>query len=211
MLSSLQSSGLIMNAQRQLPILLLLAALVAVLPGVIAPPAEAAQAAAPPPTETVVQEELAVRGIVAAIDVEARRLTLDTQAGKRVLPVDPRVAGLDRLRVGDVVDVRYHRSILFDIQPAGSGEPGTWIAETGRETGEAGAVGEQEVTVLARVVEVDAAAGAFTVQGPGGSVRTLHAERPEHRAAVARIRVGDLLRVRFREGLAVSLAAAEMH
>jgi len=165
--------------------------------------------------ETIVQEEVAVRGVVVAIDAGQRLLTLDTGTGTRVLPVAPRVVGLDTLREGDVIDVRYHRSILFDIQPAGSAEPGAYIAEDGRpvEDGRdgAGRVGEQEVTVLARVVEVDGGAGEFTVQGPSGATRTLHAETPEHREAVRRIRVGDLLRVRFREGLAVSLVPVEAH
>ena len=162
--------------------------------------------------ETVVEAEVAVRGIVTAIDAAQRLVTLDTGTGSRVLPVDPRVADLDRLQVGDVIDVRYHRSVLFDIQPAGSAEPGAYIAEEGHgDDAHAGRVGVQEVTVLATVVEVDGHAGSFSVQGPGGEVRTLHAEKPEHREAVKRIRIGDMLRVRFREGLAVSLAPVEMH
>lgn len=168
-------------------------------------------AAPPAGAETVVQDEVALRGVVAAVDVEGRRITLDTAAGSRVLPVGPGVPGLDRIRVGDVVDVRYHRSVLFDVQPAGSAEPGAYISEAGRPAAQGGVVGEQQVTVLATVVEVDAAAGTFSVQGPSGNVRLLRAETPEHRAAVARIRVGDLLRVRFREGVAVSLAQVEQH
>ncbi|GHD67193.1 hypothetical protein GCM10007164_07060 [Luteimonas padinae] len=165
--------------------------------------------------ETVVQAEVAVRGEVTAIDREARLVTLETGTGSRILPVDPRVADFEHLRVGDVIDVRYHRSVLFDIQPAGSAEPGAWIGEEGRtadrDQGVPARIGEQEVTVLAEVVEVDAEHGNFTVKGPNGSVRTLQAEKPEHRAEVGRIRVGDLLRVRFREGLAVSLAKVELH
>ena len=168
-----------------------------------------------PQAETIVQAEVAVRGIVTAIDVGQRLVTLDTASGARELPVDPRVADLEHLRVGDVIDVRYHRSILFDIQPAGSAEPGAYIAEEGRmvdrDQGVAGRIGEQEVTVLAEVIEVDGKAASFTVKGPSGNVRTLHAEKPEHVEAVARIRVGDLLRIRFREGLAMSLAKVEMH
>lgn len=177
--------------------------------------AEPVQQATGGQVETIVEAEVAVRGAVTAIDLERREVTLDTGAGSRVLPVDPRVADLDKLRLGDVVDVRYHRSVLFDIKPEGSAEPGAFIAEEGhRGDGRDGApalVGQQEVTVLATVVEVDGEGGAFTVQGPGGNVRTLQAETPEHRDAVRRIKAGDLLRVRFREGLAVSLAPVEMH
>lgn len=165
----------------------------------------------PAGAETLVQDEVALRGVVADIDVEGRRITLDTAAGTRVLPVGPKVPGLDRVRAGDVVDVRYHRSVLFDLQPAGSAEPGAYISESGRPAAQGGVVGEQQVTVLATVIEVDATAGTFSVQGPSGNVRLLRAETPEHRAAVARIRVGDLLRVRFREGVAVSLARVEQH
>ena len=171
--------------------------------------------AAEAPVETLVQAEVSVRGTVTAIDGEQRVVTLETGTGLRELPVDPKVAGLEQLRVGDVIDVRYHRSILFDIQPAGSAEPGAYISEEGRvvdhDAGVPARIGQQVVTVLAEVVEVDARAGSFSVRGPAGNVRTLHAEKPEHVEAVARIRVGDLLRVRFREGLAVALARVEMH
>lgn len=165
------------------------------------------------PVETIVEAEVAVRGTVKAIDVAQRLVTLETASGTRELPVDPRVADFEHLRVGDVIDVRYHRSVLFDIQPAGSAEPGAYISEAGRladrDQGVAAVIGQQEVTVLAEVVEVDGTAGSFTVQGPDGDVRTLHAERPEHVEAVGRIKVGDMLRVRFREGLAVALVRVE--
>jgi len=164
----------------------------------------------PRDVETIVEADATVRGRIAAIDVDERRLTLETGTGTRVLPVDPDVPGLEHLHVGDLVDVRYHRSMLFDIQPAGSGQPGAYMRQDVHPV-DRGQAGEQEVTVLATVIEVDGAAGAFTVQGATGSVRTLRAEKPEHREAVKRIRVGDLLRVRFREGLAVSVAQAELH
>lgn len=164
--------------------------------------------------ETIVQAEVAVRGTVQAIDIEQRLVTLETATGTRVLPVDPRVTGLDQLRVDDVIDVRYHRSVLFDIKPAGSAEPGAYIAESGRradrDQGIPDRIGEQEVTVIAEVIEVDGQAGSFTVKGANGGVHTLHAEEPGHREEVASIKVGDLLRVRFREGLAVSLMRVQM-
>lgn len=167
------------------------------------------------PVETLVEAEVSVRGTVTAIDVANRLVTLETGTGLRALPVHPEVADLEHLRVGDVIDVRYHRSILFDIQPAGTAEPGAYISEEGRavdrDEGVPARIGQQVVTVLAEVVEVDASAGSFSVRGPAGNVRTLHAETPRHVEAVARIRVGDLLRVRFREGLAVALARVEMH
>ena len=188
------------------------AALSLALGAVVGGEARAAGQAADTAVERVLQAEVSVRGTVTAIDVAQRLVTLDTGTGLRVLPVDPRVADLEHLRTGDVIDVQYHRSILFDIQPAGSAEPGAYIAEDGRMAeGVPGRIGEQEVTVLATVVEVDGKAGSFSVQGPAGNIRTLHAEKPEHVEAVGRIKVGDLLRVRFREGLAVSLAKVEMH
>lgn len=174
-------------------------------------PALAAEPAAPAQVEEVVQAEVVIRGTVSAIDATQRLVTLDTAAGSRIFPVDPRVADFDGLDVGDVIDVRYHRSILFDFQPAGSAEPGAYIAEEGRQASRGARVGEQEVTVLAEVVEIDAQAGHFSVVGPAGNARTLHAERPEHRKALERVRVGDMLRVRFREGLAISFAQVEQH
>lgn len=167
-------------------------------------PAASAQQDAPR-TETAVQTEVSVRGTVKDVDAAERLLVLETATGLRELPVDPGVAGLDGLAAGDKVDVRYQRSVLFDIQPAGSGEPGAYIANTGE-------VGGEIVTALAEVIEVDGEAGSFTVQGPGGTVRSFHAEAAVHVEEIRRIKVGDMLRVRFRQGVAVAVdkvAAAE--
>ena len=198
-----------MTVRRHFRLFPLLAAIAWPAAALAAGPAEEA-VDMPAGVETIVEAAATVRGRVAGIDVGQRRLTLETGTGTRVMPVDPDVPGLERLHVGDLVDVRYHRSILFDIQPAGSGEPGAWLRHDAHPV-DGGQAGELEVTVLATVIEVDAGAGAFTVQGASGNVRTLRAERPDHREAVGRIRVGDLLRVRFREGTAVSVAQAELH
>lgn len=164
---------------------------------------------APAPVEEVVQAEVAFRGTVSAIDPAARLVTVTGEEGTRVFPVDPRVEGLERLRIGDLVDIRYHRSVLFDIQPEGAAEPGAYIAEDGRVLddgpGDAARVGEQEVTVLAPVVAVDVAAHRFTVRGVDGEPHALEAHTPEHREALQRIKVGDMLRVRFREAAAVAI------
>lgn len=160
-----------------------------------------AQAAAPQ-TETIVQTEISVRGVAKAIDAGQRLLTLETATGLREFSVDGGVAGLDHVHAGDVVDVRYQRSILFDMQPAGSAEPGAYFADSGEAGGE-------QVTVLAEVFEVDGTAASFSVKGPSGDVRTFHAEEPVHVEAVRGIKIGDMLRVRFREGVVVSLEKVE--
>ena len=135
-----------------------LALVLGIVAGGGAGPAGAQTPAAPAEStsvETVVEAEVAVRGIVTAIDAAQRLVTLDTGTGSRVLPVDPRVADLDRLAVGDVIDMRYHRSVLFDIKPAGSAEPGAYIAESGRradrDQGIPDRIGEQEVTLQGTV------------------------------------------------------------
>jgi hypothetical protein len=165
--------------------------------------------AAQPQVEEHVQADVTLRGTVTAIDLPARAVTVATEEGTRVFPVDARVEGLERLRIGDVIDLRYHRSVLFDIQPEGAAEPGAYIAEDGHALdgtpADAARVGEQEVTVLAPVVSVDAAAHRFTVRGVDDALHVLEAHTPAHREALQRIKVGDMLRVRFREAVAVSV------
>lgn len=162
-----------------------------------------------PQMEEMVQADVNLRGTVTSIDLDGRLVTVTSEEGTRVFPVDPRVEGLERLRAGDIVDIRYHASVLFDLQPAGAGEPGAYLAEDGRVVddgpGDAGRVGEQEVTVLAPVVAVDLAAHRFTVRGVDGGLHELAAKTPEHRDALRGIKVGDMLRVRFREAVAVSV------
>lgn len=170
------------------------------------PAPDAAQV--PAAGERMVEAEVAWQGRVTDVDAGARLVTLREADGReRTFRIDPEVQRLDQVRVGDMVEVFYQRSLVFDMTPAGSAEPGAyiWQDEQHPDPERPGVVDREVVTVLAPLVAVDAGAGTISVRGPRGAVRVLEVEEPRHRAALSGLEAGDMLRIQFRRLLAVRL------
>lgn len=162
--------------------------------------------------ERVVEAEVAWQGTVTAVDAGERLLTLRDAGGEeRTLRVDEQVQRLERMQVGDRVEAYYRRSLVFDMQPGGSAEPGAyiWQDEQHPDPERPGIVDRELVVVLAPLVAVDAVANTISVRAPNGSVQVLDVEQPRHREALAGLRVGDLLRIQFRRLLAVRVTSAD--
>lgn len=162
--------------------------------------------------EQVVEAEVAWQGTVTAVDADERLLTLrDSEGQVRTVRVDEQVQRLERMQPGDRVEVYYRRSLVFDMQPAGSAEPGAYIWEDEQhpDPERPGVVDREVVVVLAPLVAVDAAANTISVRAPNGSVHVLDVEEPRHREALSRLSVGDLLRIQFRRLLAVRVVPGE--
>lgn len=162
--------------------------------------------------EQVVEAEVAWQGTVTSVEPGQRLLSLrDAEGRERTVRVDEQVQRLERMRPGDRVEVYYRRSLVFDMQPAGSAEPGAYIWEDEQhpDPERPGVVDREMVEVLSPLVAVDAAANTISVQAPNGSVHVLDVEEPRHREALSRLSVGDLLRIRFLRLLAVRVVPAE--
>ncbi|WP_342316206.1 hypothetical protein [Lysobacter sp. FW306-1B-D06B] len=171
------------------------------------PPAETA-ARAPSPT-AIAAVTLSVEGQVTDIDTPNRLITVRGPDGNEVeVHADDTVRNFEQVRVGDIVALDYLRAVTVDIQPAGSAEPGAFIKQ-GKDvakTGERPRLGTAEVvTVLAPIRAIDLANNTITVEGPRGNVVTLDVQRPEHRARLPELKVGDMLRIAFTEAAAVSV------
>src|SRR5690625_765012 len=124
--------------------------------------------------EQVVEAEVAWQGTVTAVDADERLLTLrDSEGQVRTVRVDEQVQRLERMQPGDRVEVYYRRSLVFDMQPAGSAEPGAYIWEDEQhpDPERPGVVDREVVVVLAPLVAVDAAANTISVRAPNGSVQ----------------------------------------
>lgn len=171
------------------------------------PAAVAETAGAPAPAqERVVEAEIAWEGTVTEVDSEARLLTVrDADGEQRTVRVDEQVQRLEQMQAGDRVEVYYRRSLVFDMQPEGSAEPGAyiWQDEQHPDPDRPGVVDREVVVVLSPLVAIDTEANTLSVRAPDGSVHVLDVEQPGHRAALADLEVGDLLRIQFRKLLAV--------
>lgn len=176
-------------------------------------PAATASSAGQGAQEELVEADVLWLGAVADIDLDDRRVTIRGDSGEeRVVEVEDDVERLDRLRVGDQVEVYYHRSIVFDMQPAGSGEPGAYIQERkdhAPDPARPGVIEQEVVTVLSPLVAVDVEGSTISVRSPDGQVDVLDVVVPEHRAALPRLNVGDLLRIEFRRLLTVRVSGED--
>lgn len=157
--------------------------------------------------QEVAAVQLTVEGEVTKIDTPSRLITVRGPDGNEVeVHADDTVRNFSQVRVGDRVTLDYLRSVTVDIQPAGSAEPGAYIKQKQdiAKTGERPRVGAAEVvTVLAPIRAIDVANNNITVEGPRGNVVTLDVVKPEHRARLPQLKVGDMLRIAFTEAAAV--------
>lgn len=169
-------------------------------------------AAQAPAEERVIEAEVAWQGAVTAVDADARLITLrDADGQERSFRIDEEVQRLDKVQPGDVVEIYYQRSLVFDMQPAGSAEPGAyiWQDEQHPDPARPGVVDREVVVVLAPLVAVDAQANTISVRGPSGGIRVLDVEQARHREALADLEIGDLLRIQFHRLLAVRITPGQ--
>jgi Cu/Ag efflux protein CusF len=146
-----------------------------------------------------------VKGTVAAVDKDAKTITLKGPKG-RTLTLDVQdPSKLEAVKVGDPVVATYMEAIAFQIKKPGTATPGTTVQESrvSSKPGEtpAGAIG-QEVSVTATITEINKKAGTVTIKGPQGNAETIKAKDPKN---LDLVKVGDLVEITYARALAVSL------
>src|SRR5262249_34470131 len=146
-----------------------------------------------------------VKGTVAAVDKDAKTITLKGPKGRTVTLDVQDPSKLDAVKVGDPVVATYMEAVAFQIKKPGTATPGTTVQESrvSSKPGEtpAGAIG-QEVSVTATITEVNKKAGTVTIKGPKGNSETIKAQDPKN---LDRAKVGDLVEITYARALAVSL------
>jgi len=169
-----------------------------------APATESAQAASG--QEQVVEADIAWQGTVTAVDAQARLVTLrDADGEERTFRIEEQVRQLESVQPGDRVEVYFHRSLVFDMQPAGSAEAGAYIWEDEQrpDPDRPGVVEREVVVVLSPLVAIDTQGHTISVESPNGSIQVLEVREPRHRESLPDLEVGDMLRIQFRRLLAV--------
>lgn len=137
-------------------------------------------------------------GEVMVVNTETRLMTLkDTEGTFHVLHVPPEVSRIDQIKIGDKVTITEISSALITLAPAEAGTPIAMDATTDveRESGsKPGGTITQTLTVSGKVVDVDQAAGAVTVEGPN-QTQTFDVNDP---ALLDGVQVGDGVVAQFR-------------
>jgi len=164
---------------------------------------------APAPTEKApgraAGKAVQVKGTVAAVDKDAKTITLKGPKGRTVTLDVQDPSKLEAVKVGDPVVATYMEAVAFQIKKPGTATPGTTVQESrvSSKPGEtpAGAIG-QEVSVTATITEVNKKAGTVTIKGPKGNSETIKAQDPKN---LDLVKVGDLVEITYARALAVSL------
>jgi len=144
--------------------------------------------------------------VVDAIDREARTITLKGPEGNtRTIQMMEDSNNIDKIVVGDNVNVEYVQHMSIEVMANDGMEPGTGtMAAVARNVeGEtpAGMVMETTITT-ATVKEINIEANTFKLKWPGGEIKEYEAQDPEN---LKKSEVGDLVVVTYTEAIALSL------
>jgi len=145
--------------------------------------------------------------VVEAIDREARTVTLKgPQGNTQTINARPDSNNIDRIKVGDKVDVEYVQQMTIEVFANDGMEPGSGvIAASGvNKEGENPAGMEVLTSVTTAVVEdINIEANTFKLRWPNGDILQYEAQDPEN---LKKSEVGDLVVMTFTEAIAMALA-----
>ena len=170
--------------------------------------AQTAVMAGSAPGKAGVAQTVKVTATITAIDKATRDVTLKGPQGtEMIVTAGPDVKNFDKMKVGDLVDVQYIEALTLELKKGG----GMAVARTeqagakGAKAGEqpAGVVGRQ-VTIIADVVDVDAAKQSVTLRGPNRTV-VLPIHDPEQFKRIAK---GDQVEAKYTQALAIAVEPA---
>ena len=161
-----------------------------------------------PPT-VVGQDLIQTTATVQDINYKTRMVTLrGTQGQTASVKVNDPAIDLTKVKRGDVVDLAYFSAVAVNVVAPGEAAPGvTGVSDRARsQPGQAPATGGvDQVTVTARVNEIDQLAHTVTFQGPEGGTRTVQVRNPELQQKMKGLKVGDLVQFTFTEAIAARL------
>ena len=122
--------------------------------------------------------------------------------------VDPKVPNLDKVKVGDEVDVKYYRAALQQAEKVDAdAKRGGVVTESAGATGTVGekpaGVAGREVLEIVEVLEVDPYKKAVAFRGMDGKYREVSVDAPHLEHWLNDLKKGDKVKVNYLEALAV--------
>jgi hypothetical protein len=137
-------------------------------------------------------------GEVMVVNTETRLMTIKDADGKyHVLHVPPEVTRLDKIKIGDKVEISQISTALIELVPAAAAGPiaSESSTEVDRTPGsKPGGTITDTLTVYGKIVGLDKKAGSVTIEGPDGK-ETYEVSDP---AMLDGVKVGDGVVARFR-------------
>ncbi|MBP2296781.1 hypothetical protein [Azospirillum rugosum] len=190
-------------------------AVAALIGGALLLPAVVPQAAAqgrPVLTNAVPESEaVTIHAKITALDPATRKVTLTGRSGAPVTVTAGPNIRLEMLKVGDIVDAQYYRSVAFVVSQPGATAPEDEIQQAlARPIDAPGGIGMKVTRVSGLVVGIDLSAHSVDLVNPeGGQVFTIKVTNPERQAKLPMLKVGDTITAVISEALAVSVQPAK--
>jgi len=143
---------------------------------------------------------------VEAVDAGSRSVTLKMPKGdSRTFVVGSEVRNFDQIKVGDKLNVAYMESLTVELMKDGKaivGRTESMDMERSAPGKKPGGGARREITAVADVVAVDAAAQKVSVKNRQGEIIDLRVRDPEQLKLVKK---GDQVQATYRQALAISL------
>jgi Cu/Ag efflux protein CusF len=158
------------------------------------------------PGKATATRQARLTATVKAIDVAARKVTLQNQAGAtQTIKAGPQVQRFGEIAVGDTIEVDVQQDLVLELQSAGSPSVPPTAAAMGDRAGPdqapAGVVAAG-VQATVTVTAIDSGNRMVVFQGPGGNLYQVKAG-PE--VKLEKLKVGDRLLATYVEAVAIRL------
>ena len=152
------------------------------------------------------EQEVQLTAVIEAIDLDARTITLTGPMGNsRTIQAREDSTNIDKVKVGDKVDVKYIQNLTVQLWANDGMEAGAGamaVQGTSKE-GETPAAMELVSTIETAIVEeINIEANTFKLRWPNGEVNEYVAQDPENLKKGA---VGDLVSITYTEAIALTL------
>jgi Cu/Ag efflux protein CusF len=156
------------------------------------------------------EQEVQLTAVIDAIDLEARTVTLTGPLGNsRTLQAREDSTNIDKVKVGDKVDVKYIQNLTVQLWANDGMDPGAGamaVQGTSKE-GETPAAMEMVSTIETAIVEeINLEANTFKLRWPNGEVNEYVAQNPEN---LKKGEVGDLVSITYTEAVALTLMESD--
>jgi hypothetical protein len=149
----------------------------------------------------VVTTETTVKATVDRIERSIRVVTLRQEGNVfQSLYVDPKVAGFDDLKVGDIVTVRYVESVIVRVRPGAALTDLRDSTEEAKKAGKGDVIQQQQATVTVEEVDPQGLSVTFRTKDNRRVLRHVNDKR-----LLAGIRPGDRVEVTMTRQRALSI------
>jgi Cu/Ag efflux protein CusF len=152
-----------------------------------------------------VEDLLVVTSIVEKVDLKTREVSLRGEDNRlETIKVGPDARNLEQLKVGDRVTLKYYQALAIFIAPPGEQPSRSETSDVQRAPvgSKPGGRATNVVEATAKIEALDLQKRTATIRGPRGNVHTL---KVGDEVRLDKVQVGDLVKVRYTEAVAVSV------